>query len=103
MQNLRQELLSLGAEVRFAHQVTGLERRDGRLAALWVTSPDGTYTLPAEHAVLAVGHSARDTFAMLRGAGIPMGAEALWPWGVRIEHRQSDMDAQQYKQYAGHP
>ena len=84
------------------HQVTGLERRDGRLAALRVTSPDGTYTLPAEHAVLAVGHSARDTFAMLRGAGIPMEPKPF-AVGVRIEHRQSDMDAQQYKQYAGHP
>ena len=102
LQNLRQELLSLGAEVRFAHQVTGLERRGGRLAALRVMSPDGTYTLPAEHAVLAVGHSARDTFAMLRGAGIPMEPKPF-AVGVRIEHRQSDMDAQQYKQYAGHP
>ena len=102
LQNLRQELLSLGAEVRFNHQVTGLERRDGRLAALRVTSPDGTYTLPAEHAVLAVGHSARDTFAMLRDAGIPMEPKPF-AVGVRIEHRQSDMDAQQYKQYAGHP
>ena len=102
LQNLRQELLSLGAEVRFAHQVTGLERKDGRLAALRVTSPDGTYTLPAEHAVLAVGHSARDTFAMLRDAGIPMEPKPF-AVGVRIEHRQSDMDAQQYKQYAGHP
>ena len=102
LQNLRQELLSLGVEVRFNHQVTGLERRDGRLAALRVTSPDGTYTLPAEHAVLAVGHSARDTFAMLRDAGIPMEPKPF-AVGVRIEHRQSDMDAQQYKQYAGHP
>ena len=102
LQNLRQELLSLGAEVRFNHQVTGLERRDGRLAALRVTSPDGTYTLPAEHAVLAVGHSARDTFAMLRDAGIPMEPKPF-AVGVRIDHRQSDMDAQQYKQYAGHP
>ena len=102
LQNLRQELLSLGAEVRFNHQVTGLERRDGRLAALRVTSPDGTYTLPAEHAVLAVGHSARDTFAMLRDAGIPMEPKPF-AVGVRIEHRQSDMDAQQYKQYAGDP
>ena len=102
LQNLRQELLSLGAEVRFAHQVTGLEQRGGRLAALLVTSPDGTYTLPAEHAVLAVGHSARDTFAMLRDAGIPMEPKPF-AVGVRIEHRQSDMDAQQYKQYAGHP
>ena len=71
-------------------------------AALRVTSPDRTYTLPAEHAVLAVGHSARDTFAMLRGAGIPMEPKPF-AVGVRIEHRQSDMDAQQYKQYAGHP
>ena len=102
LQNLRQELLSLGAEVRFNHQVTGLEQRGGRLAALRVTSPDGTYTLPAEHAVLAVGHSARDTFAMLRDAGIPMEPKPF-AVGVRIEHRQSDMDAQQYKQYAGHP
>ena len=102
LQNLRQELLSLGAEVRFNHQVTGLERRDGRLAALRVMSPDGTYTLPAEHAVLAVGHSARDTFAMLRDAGIPMEPKPF-AVGVRVEHRQSDMDAQQYKQYAGHP
>ena len=102
LQNLRQELLSLGVEVRFNHQVTGLEQRDGRLAALRVTSPDGTYTLPAEHAVLAVGHSARDTFAMLRGAGIPMEPKPF-AVGARIEHRQSDMDAQQYKQYAGHP
>ena len=67
-----------------------------------VMSPDGTYTLPAEHAVLAVGHSARDTFAMLRDAGIPMEPKPF-AVGVRIEHRQSDMDAQQYKQYAGHP
>ena len=102
LQNLRQELLSLGAEVRFNHQVTGLERRDGRLAALRVTSPDGTYTLPAEHAVLAVGHSARDTFAMLRDAGIPMEPKPF-AVGVRIEHRQRDMDLAQYKEAAGTP
>lgn len=52
--------------------------------------------------MLAVGHSARDTFAMLRDAGIPMEPKPF-AVGVRVEHRQSDMDAQQYKQYAGHP
>ena len=102
LQNLRRELLSLGAEVRFGHQVVGLEQKDGHLAALRVASPEGDYTLPAEHAVLAVGHSARDTFEMLRGAHIPMEAKPF-AVGVRIEHRQRDMDAQQYKQYAGHP
>ena len=101
LQNLRQELRSLGAEVRFNHQVTGLERRDGRLAALRVTSPDGTYTLPAEHAVLAVGHSARDTFAMLRDAGIPLEPKPF-AVGVRIEHRQADINAAQYGAAAEH-
>ena len=101
LQNLRQELLSLGAEVRFAHQVTGLERRDGRLAALRVTSPDGTYTLPAEHAVLAVGHSARDTFEMLHAQGVPMEPKPF-SMGVRIEHRQADINAAQYGAAAEH-
>ncbi len=102
LQNLRRELISLGAEVRFGHQAVGLEQRDGRLAALRVNAPEGEYILPAEHAVLAVGHSARDTFEMLRDFSLPMEAKPF-AVGVRIEHRQSDMDAQQYKQYAGHP
>ena len=102
LQELRRELLSLGAEVRFGHQVVGLEAKNGRLAALRIASPKGDYALPAEQAVLALGHSARDTFEMLRAAGLPMEPKAF-AVGVRIEHRQSDMDAQQYKQYAGHP
>ena len=102
LQNLRHELLSLGAEVRFGHRVVGLEAKNGRLAALRVASPEGDYALPAEQTVLALGHSARDTFEALHAAGIPMEPKAF-AVGVRIEHRQSDMDAQQYKQYAGHP
>ncbi len=102
LQNLRRELLFLGAEVRFGQQVVGLEQENGRLSALRVASDGGEYLLPAEHAVLAIGHSARDTFEMLRGAGLPMEPKPF-AVGVRIEHRQCDMDAQQYKQYAGHP
>ena len=102
LQNLRRELLSLGAEVRFGHQVVGLEQRDGQLSALRISSPKGVYTLPARHAVFAIGHSARDTFEMLHAFGLPMEPKPF-AVGVRIEHRQSDMDAQQYKQYAGHP
>ena len=102
LQGLRRELLSLGAEVRFGHRVIGLEAKDGHLAALRVAAPEGDYLLPAGHAVLAVGHSARDTFEMLRGAHISMEPKPF-AVGVRIEHRQSDMDAQQYKRYAGHP
>lgn len=102
LQNLRKELLSLGAEVRFAHQLVGIESKNGHVSALRVASPTGEYTLPARHVVLALGHSARDTFAMLKGLGVPMEPKPF-AVGVRIEHRQADMDAAQYKQAAGHP
>ncbi|MDO4812402.1 MAG: FAD-dependent oxidoreductase [Eubacteriales bacterium] len=102
LQNLRRELLSLGAEVRFSHQVVGIDSADGHVTALCVASPEGEYTLPAHHVVLALGHSARDTFALLKSIGVPMEPKPF-AVGVRIEHRQSDMDAAQYKKAAGHP
>lgn len=102
LQNLRQELLSLGAQVRFGHRLEGLESREGVLTGLHVRTGEGTYRLPVRAVVLAPGHSARDTFQMLYEAGIPMEAKPF-AVGVRIEHRQRDMDAAQYRQYAGHP
>ena len=60
------------------------------------------YPLPCRQLVLCPGHSARDTFAMLRARGVAMEAKPF-AVGVRIEHRQSDCDAAQYRQYAGHP
>ena len=102
MQNLRAELLALGGEVRFCHRVSDFQTENGHLSALTVDSPEGTYTLPCRHAVLAIGHSARDTFAKLCAAGIQM-EQKPFAVGVRIEHRQSAMDAQQYKSLAGHP
>ena len=102
LQHLRKELLSLGADIRFGHKLTGIVTEKGRLAALTVTSAEGTYTLPCRRVMLALGHSARDTVEMLYGAGVAMEAKPF-AVGVRIEHRQADMDAAQYKQYAGHP
>ncbi len=102
MQNLRAELLSLGGEVRFSHQVVGFEEEHGALGALLVDSPEGRYTLPCRHAVLAIGHSARDTFSTLCALGVKM-EQKPFAVGVRIEHKQSAMDAQQYKALAGHP
>ncbi|MBQ1242684.1 MAG: hypothetical protein IIX99_05745, partial [Oscillospiraceae bacterium] len=102
MQNLRAELLALGGEVRFSHRVSALQAENGQLTALTVDAPEGTYTLPCRHAVLAIGHSARDTFAALHASGISM-EQKPFAVGVRIEHKQSAMDAQQYKALAGHP
>ena len=100
--NLRRQLLDLGAQVRFGHRVTGLRVRDGALEGLEVSSPEGGYVLPARQAVLALGHSARDTFEMLHTAGVRM-EQKPFAVGVRIEHRQADMDAAQYRRFAGHP
>lgn len=102
LKNLRKELLSLGTDIRFESRLTGLRTENGGLAGITVEGPEGTYALPCRHLVLAVGHSARDTFEMLQEAKVPMEAKPF-AVGVRIEHLQADMDAVQYKKYAGHP
>lgn len=102
LKNLRRELLALGADIRFESQLTDLDLRCGRLAGVTVTGPEGPYALPCRHLVLCPGHSARDTFEMLYARGVPMEAKPF-AVGVRIEQRQADCDAAQYKQYAGHP
>ena len=102
LQNFRKELLNLGTDIRFGHQLTGITVRDHALTALTVEADGSQYTLPCCHCIIALGHSARDTVEMLYHSGVQMEQKAF-AMGVRIEHRQSDMDAQQYRQYAGHP
>lgn len=100
--SMRQELTALGADIRFSHRVTGLRQTDGRISALEVEGPEGAYVLEAEQVVLALGNSARDTFAMLHDQGVAMEQKPL-AVGVRIEHLQRDIDYSQYKAQAGHP
>ena len=102
LKNLRRELLRLGTDIRFGHQMMDVSVRDGTLAGLTVSGPEGDYFLPARQAVLALGHSARNTAEMLYGHGIPMEAKPF-AVGVRIEHHQRDIDMAQYGTYAGHP
>ena len=99
---LRKKLLTLGADIRFESRLADLDIRDGALAGITVEGPEGTYALPCAQLVLCPGHSARDTFAMLHARGVAMEAKPF-AVGVRIEHRQADCDAAQYRQYAGHP
>lgn len=102
LKNLRQELLDARTDLRFESQLTDLDIRDGALRKITVSGPEGTYTLPCQNLILCPGHSARDTFEMLYRWGVPMEAKPF-AVGVRIEQRQADCDAAQYKQYAGHP
>ncbi len=92
VQNLRARVIKLGGEVRFNTQVTGLVTEGDKLTGL--RTADGEI-IDCDTAVLAIGHSARDTFEMLHESGIPMEPKAF-AMGVRIEHRQETIDAAQY-------
>ena len=98
VRDLRQKLLSLGADIRFENQLAGLEQTNGKLAAVTVDSPNGRYRLPCEALVLAPGHSARDTFQMLYENGLPMERKPF-AVGVRIEHSQEAVSRAQYGQF----
>ena len=95
VRRLREELLSLGCDVRFGHKLAGLDIRSGALAGLTVEGPGGAYPLPCDALVLSPGHSARDTFRMLLDAGVPM-APKPFAIGVRIEHSQAAVSEAQF-------
>lgn len=95
VKSMRQELLSLGAEVRFEHQLWALKQEDGRLTGLTVMTETGPYDLPCDALILAPGHSARDTFQMLYDSGLPMERKSF-AIGVRIEHSQEKVSRAQF-------
>ena len=95
VKRIRQELIALGCDVRFGHRLTGLETGEGMLTGVRVEGPQGAYRLDCDALVLAPGHSARDTFAMLHGAGVPM-EQKPFAIGVRIEQDQAAVSRAQY-------
>ena len=97
---LRERVIALGGEVRFSEQLVGLRQENGALCACTVRAAAGEYELPCRELILAPGHSARDTFEMLLADGMAMERKPF-SMGVRIEHRQRDMDAAQYGAAAG--
>lgn len=104
VESLRAQIEELGGEYRFETRVAGVDvATDGagarRLRGLHLS--DGS-TLAADRVVMAVGHSARDTFAMLHAAGVQAEAKPF-SIGVRIEHPQSWIDQARFGQDAGHP
>lgn len=93
--NMREHILSLGGEVRTLSKLSGLHLEGGALAAVAVDCAAGSYELPCRELILAIGHSARDTFELLHGLGVPMERKPF-SMGVRIEHPQSVVGKSQY-------
>ena len=87
VKNMRQRILDWGGEVHFHSQMTDIHVEDGKLTAITVTTDAESIRCPAEILVLAIGHSARDTFSMLYERQIPMSAKSF-AVGVRVEHDQ---------------
>ena len=97
VKNLRERVVALGGEVRFGARVTDLILRHGRVAGVVV---NGGEAIACDTVILAPGHSARDTFQRLHDLQIPMEPKPF-AMGVRIEHRQRDIDRAQYGAFAG--
>ena len=108
VENLRAQIIALGGEVRFGQRVTDLQIEDGadgrRMRALEVEDlATGIRSeLRAEHVILALGHSARDTFGVLYQRGVWLQAKPF-SIGFRIEHPQSVIDRARWGRHAGHP
>ncbi|TXH86852.1 MAG: NAD(P)/FAD-dependent oxidoreductase [Pseudomonas sp.] len=96
---MREEIIALGGEVRFESKVTDLVINDGQLEGVVLASGE---TLRSRHVVLALGHSARDTFRMLHRQDVFIEAKPF-AIGFRIEHPQSLIDQARLGKYAGHP
>lgn len=92
--SMRNTIIALGGEVRFSSKMTDVIPTAGRISRLRVSTPTGEYVQECGHCVLAIGHSARDTFEMLSQKVIM--AQKPFAIGVRIEHLQEDISKAQY-------
>ena len=103
VRNIRKQIEQAGGEVRFNTQLTALHFENGRLTQAEITQPEPVIELiPASRVVLACGHSARDTFELVRDAGVHM-EQKPFSVGVRIEHPQQLINRSQYGKAADHP
>ena len=102
VKGLREEIQRLGGRVLFGWRVTDLLTEGGALRGLRVATPEGERELECAFAILAIGHSARDTLEMLCRRGLRM-EQKPFAVGVRIEHPRRMIDEARYGRFAGHP
>ncbi|WP_431275145.1 NAD(P)/FAD-dependent oxidoreductase [Variovorax ureilyticus] len=108
VEGIREEIIALGGEIRFQQRVTDVLIEDGpdgrHLRGLTVLDQrtGQTSELRADHVVMALGHSSRDTFAMLHERGVQIEAKPF-SIGFRVEHPQSLIDRARWGRHAGHP
>ena len=104
VENIREQIVSLGGEIRFEQRVTDVQIEDGQLRGLTVLdqTTGQASELRADHVVMALGHSSRDTFEMLHARGVHIEAKPF-SIGFRVEHPQGLIDRARWGRHAGHP
>ena len=102
VEKIREEIISLGGEFRFDSRVTSIDIDDdhGQKQVRGVELANGEH-IESDHVILAIGHSARDTFQMLYERGVYVEAKPF-SIGFRVEHPQSIIDQCRYGNFAGH-
>ncbi len=93
--SIRKEIIKLGGEVRFSNKLADIKITDGKVSGAVVCNADGEYEIETDNIVLAIGHSARDTFLMLQESNIEM-EQKSFSIGARIEHSQKMINKSQY-------
>ena len=99
---IREEILSLGGEIRFSAKLTEIRTHHRALTGIVYRDGEGVHEAEADALILAIGHSAADTQRMLYYAGVDM-IQKPFSVGVRIEHPQEAVNRSQYGRFAGHP
>ncbi|MDD4164811.1 MAG: hypothetical protein PHD66_06325 [Eubacteriales bacterium] len=102
VKNIRKEIIELGGEVNFGAKVTKILIKSGKTAGIRYTKDDVNYEVLSENIVLAIGHSARDTFEELFYSGVMM-TQKPFSAGVRIEHTREYIDRLKYGVFSSHP
>jgi uncharacterized FAD-dependent dehydrogenase len=99
IEKMRAKIIELGGEIRFSTRVDDIHMEDGQITGLTLSNGE---EIKSRHVILAVGHSARDTFEMLHERGVYMEAKPF-SVGFRIEHKQSMIDEARFGPNAGNP
>ncbi|MBZ4688617.1 MAG: monooxygenase FAD-binding protein [Clostridiales bacterium] len=99
VKNMREEINRLGGKVLFESKLTDLFVEKGKIQGVEINS---SHYIPAQVVIMAVGHSARDTYRLLYDKGVRMQAKPF-AIGLRVEHPQHMIDYAQYGKFAGHP
>lgn len=102
VKNIRNDIISLGGEVIFGAKFCGYDTENGRIKAISYIKNGTEFTIETDNVILAIGHSARDVFYMLKNRNVTMQPKNF-SVGVRIEHKQSDLDRSMYGEMSGHP